>query len=144
MFFNGDVTLPLPTRMSGEALWGKVAGVDAWRRKFDSAIDRLSLELDDPPRALSEEHMYVDRGVFRRLYILAGPHGGERPRYDLQPIGGGGGPFYVHHDRAIEALQTDGGVILWYGTALEALGEPAAKWVNPNGRGVFVYVALKE
>ncbi|MBI3453472.1 MAG: hypothetical protein HY057_11730 [Rhodospirillales bacterium] len=89
-------------------------------------------------RALSEEHLYQERGNRRRYFILAGDHGGKRPRFDLRLISLGS-PFDYTPAAALTRAQQEGGYILWRGEAVKEYGNPMASWLAPDGSGVFIY-----
>jgi hypothetical protein len=140
LFTQERLAFPLPTPAAARRLWNEVADPDAWRRKLvGPTASRFGLSSERLPLALTEEHMYLDRSLRRRPFILAAPYHPERPRYDLHIVSDGA-MFDVSTESAIRMLCKEGGVFLRDGTAIDRLGAPAASWVSRTGLGSRVYV----
>jgi hypothetical protein len=85
---------------------------------------------------LSEENMIVERVERRGWYILGSRASLPDPRYDIHLYGQS--LVFTASDPLPEFSKT-GGVLIWHGGPLAALGEPLAKWLRPDGQGTFVY-----
>jgi len=72
---------PLPTTEAATELWDEVSNDSAWRRKFESGLERFGLSAEQIPRALSEENLVQERGKRRGMFIL-----GSRANLDAPPI----------------------------------------------------------
>lgn len=128
-----DLRCPLPTAESSDALWAQVSDAQSWRKKFERGLARLnSLGTGYIPRALSEDNMVLDRGLWRRYFILGNVARNSRPRYDLQiyhlsPV------LYGISDLPMDYAK-NGGVIIWReGAPPPELGTPVMKWTNAAG-----------
>jgi hypothetical protein len=127
----------LPTSASASALWTEVSDDNAWRKKFESGLERFGIKADETPRALSDENLVQERGNRRGLFILGSRPGYDAPRYDIRLYNSS--PVFGVHDIATEFARTGGVVISQRGTGLSELATPTASWVNRDGVGSFVY-----
>jgi hypothetical protein len=103
--------VPLPTSQSADSLWAEAARPDAWRTKFARAAQRLALGRADPPRAMSEDPMQLERALRRRWFILGAPEAAGRPRYDIRIVGVGS-VFGIASDTVVDRLCREGGTYI--------------------------------
>ena len=128
---------PLPTPASAAKLWEEVTDDSAWRKKFESGMQRFHLDLSQMPRALSEENLVQERGNRRGQFILGGRTDLPEPRFDVRIYNGS--PLFGVQDVASAFAQT-GGVVIWTGNPAPAsFGQPVASWINRAGGGTFIY-----
>jgi hypothetical protein len=140
VFLDDGFAVPLPTRAASDFLWAEAAGPDAWRAKYQRAARRLSLGDDDPPRAMSEDPLQLERAQRRRWFLLGASLAAARPRYDIRLVGAGS-VFAVSQEAALEALCTQGGVYLHAGVPFDRLGPPKVIWTSQDpGRALMIYV----
>jgi hypothetical protein len=128
----------LPTPQSSEILWNEATSQQAWRKKFESGLQRFGLTADQIPRALSEENLVQERGNRRGWFILGGHTDLPIPRYDIQIVNGS--PILGVQDLSA-ALKTQGGIVIWRSNLPPPaeLGTPLAQWSSPSQAGVQVY-----
>jgi hypothetical protein len=131
---------PLPTPAAANAMWDEVMARDAAVRKFNSGLSRFGLEAAEFPRALSEQHVVVERSRVRGWYILGSRGMWAGPRFDIRRYANS--PVFTSLD-PLPAFQKTGGVLIWRGAPLprDATDPPAMSWVAPDGSGTFVYVS---
>lgn len=140
VFIRDRLDIPLPTPAASDALWNEVASPDAWKLKMQGAsASRFGTAGSRVPIALSEEHMYLDRAIRRRFYILGAPYAPERPRYRLGIVSDGT-MFDLSSRAAIDLLCAEGGVYIHNGPAIPRLGTPTATWLDHSLRGTYIYV----
>ncbi len=136
-----DLRPPLPTPAAADAAWDEVTDQQAWRRKFDRGLSRFGVATADLPRALSEDNLVLDRGLWRRYFIL-GSRGGQpgRPRFDLRPFGTGSQVFGPQ-DLPQRFARGASGVVVWREPVPppSELGPAVARWTNAAGLGTFVF-----
>lgn len=137
------IDLPLPTPEAAERIWTSVAAPDAWREKLRLGLERFKLASGAVPRALSEEHIYQERGIHRRFYILGAPVDRQRPRYDLYVVSDGG-RFDVPLAEAARRICAEGGVLVHFGEPIAGLPPPAVSWAHaPGGFVTRVHVVTQ-
>ena len=143
-FMPGGFRLPLPTPASAEAIWTEVTDDQAWRKKFESGLQRFNIASDQMPRAMADENLIAERGNRRQWFILAGHTDLPDPRYDVRIVLGS--PVFGIRD-LISAMKQQGGVLVWrdldagYGLQMPDLGPPLAQWLNEEGKGVSIYTS---
>jgi hypothetical protein len=130
----------LPTASSADEAWLEVTDKTAWKRKFESGLQRFGLHGNEIPRALSEENMLVERGNRRGLFILGSRSWIDAPRYDIRIYKLG--PVFGVRDLP-DAFEQTGGVVIMRTRADDpdviALGRPTVAWLDPSGRGTRIY-----
>ena len=127
---------PLPTPQRADALWQEEMNNDAAGKKFQAGLARFHLGDIDPPRALSEENMIVERVRRRMWYILGSRSWLPDRRYDIHLYQGS--TVFDASDPVAE-LSRLGGVLIWRGAPLAGLYNPVMKWVNSAGAGTYIY-----
>ncbi len=132
-----DLRCPLPTAESADAIWTSVTDAQAWRKKFERGLTRFGLS-GSVPRAFSEDNLVLDRGLFRRFFILGGGAQSLRPRYDLRILGLS--QIFGTQNLPEEFVHT-GGVVIWRESYLPPaeLGKPTIQWTDRFGEGTFIY-----
>jgi hypothetical protein len=138
VYLSDLFAVPLPTEQSAEALWTEAARPDAWRAKFARAAQRLGLERDRQPRAMSEDPMQLERASRRRWFILGAPLESGRPRYDIRIVGVGS-VFGLSADAVVEHLCKEGGAYISGGAPIDRLGPPKAVWRSAGRQQLAVY-----
>ena len=129
----------LPTPQSSRLLWTEVTDDDAWRKKFQSGLERFGLKDSELPRALSEENLAQERGNRRSWFILGGHTNLPNPRYDVRLVNAS--PIFGVRDLSA-ALREKGGVVIWRTCDVAPppeLGAPLAQWLNRAGVGVSIF-----
>ena len=92
---------------------------------------------------MSDEHLYQERGVYRRFYILGASVDSRRPRYDLYVVSDGG-RFDVPLAEAARRICAEGGVLVHFGEPIAGLPAPAASWVHaPGGYVTRIHVVTR-
>ena len=130
----------LPTPQAAEAGWSEVTDTSAYQRKFQSGLQRFSLNMQEIPRALSEVNLALERGNRRFLFILGGHQWIPAPRFDTRVFESG--PVFGVRDLAAAFKQTGGVVILRsspHEPLVRSLGSPTIAWVNRSGGGTRIY-----
>jgi len=130
----------LPTPAAADAGWAEVTDTTAYRRKFQSGLQRFSLNAQGIPRALSEVNLALERGNRRFMFILGGHHQIAAPRFDTRIFESG--PVFGVRDLPAVFKQT-GGVIILRSSAdeplIQALGPTTIEWINSSAAGTRIY-----
>ncbi len=133
----------LPTRESADAVWSDVNDNAAWQRKFASGLQRFNMQINDLPRAMSEENLVQERGICRKWFILGSRSDYPEPRFNIQTYNQG--PVFGVRD-VESAFGHNGGVLIWTDwlegrLPPDSLGKPAVEWTDSTGRGQHIFVS---
>jgi hypothetical protein len=132
---------PLPTPAAADRIWRSVTDIEASQQKFQAGLKRFNLNVEQIPRALSEENLVQDRGNMRNWFILGSQPTNPRPRYDIHPINAS--QLSLNTNTAIAAFKQTGGVIIIYTEPGESppgeLGTSIVSWHRPGTTGAFIY-----
>jgi hypothetical protein len=133
VYVSNSVEVPLPTREASNRLWQELVGLEAVHKKLDKGIHRLSLSVEEDARLFSEAHLTQERGNRRRWYLLGGAES-SLPRFDVY-LYSVSTVFGLSAEQAEVAFMKTGGILIWYGTPLTALGEPAYTYIGGGALG---------